>query len=91
MDRQASWLLGFGAFDRFIRTVAMFSAVFFGLVSVLVFFKTGTLGIAKQNALYILYGFACSSALYFVEAKPPSAKLAWEDAAESRQHGQIRF
>jgi hypothetical protein len=91
MHRPSGWALGFGAFDRFIRSMTMFSAVFFAALSVILCFRTGTLGIAKQNALYIAYAFACSSALYFVEAKPPSAKLAWEDAAESRHHRQVRF
>jgi hypothetical protein len=91
MHRQSSWALGFGAFDRFIRTVAMFSALFFGLLSALLYFRTGMLGIAKQNGLYILYAFACASALYFVEAKPPSVQLTWDEAPESRRHPQMRF
>jgi hypothetical protein len=83
MHRQRSGALGFEPFDRFIRTVTMFSAAFFALLAGIAYFKTGSLVPAKQTALSILYGFACSSALYFVVAKPPSAKLAWDKAPDS--------
>jgi len=91
MHNQSDWALRFSAFDRFIRSLTMFSALFFAALSALACLRMGTMGIAKQNAFYIVYGFACSSALYFVEAKPPSARLAWEDATQSRHHGQVRF
>jgi len=90
-NQQASWLPGFDAFDRFIRSVTMYSAIFLCLLSVIVFFKTGTLGMASQNGLYILYALACASALYFVEAKPPSARLAWDKAQEPRGHPPVRL
>ena len=86
MHRQSSATFGFRPFDRFIRSVTMISACFFAVLSAVLYFRSGGLVMAKQGWFYVLYGFACSSALYFVEAKPPSAKLAWEEAPESGQH-----
>ena len=91
MQRQSAAAFGVAPFDRFMRIVTLFSACFFAVLGAVAYFKTGTLAIAKQTGFYVLYGFTCASALYFVVAKPPSAKLAWEAAGASRHHRRVRF
>jgi hypothetical protein len=91
IDRHAPWSLGFDSFDRFIRTVTMFSALFFVLVDIFGYFQMGTLGIARQTFLYVLYAFACSSGLYFIEAKPPSVELTWDEASKSLRLLRVRL
>ena len=86
MHRQLPCAFGFEPFDRFIRTLTMFSASFFAVLGAFAYFQTGSLMIAKLAAFYVLYGFSCSSALYFAVAKPPSAKLAWDKVPESGHH-----
>ena len=73
IDREAAWT-GFDGVDRFIRGVTMSSALFFVFVDIVAYLTQGTLDMTKQTFPYVLYAFACSSALYFVEAKPPSAE-----------------
>jgi len=90
IDRHTPWILGFDAFDRFIRIMTMFSALFFVLVDIFFYLKMGTLDLTKQTFLYVLYAFACSSALYFVEAKPPSVELMWDEDSKCARLLRVR-
>lgn len=83
IEREAPWTPGLDWIDRFIRTVTMSSVLFFVFVDVVAYLEAGTLGLAKQTLAYVLYAFACSSALYFVEAKPPSVELTRDGASKS--------
>ena len=64
-------------FDRVIRTVTILSALAFLALDIVVLLAAPHADAANQTFAYVVYALACSSALYFLEAKPPSAELTW--------------
>src|SRR5262245_43663977 len=83
MDRHSHGNMELDSLDRFIRAVTMLSVFLFVFIDIVSFLETGSSAVARQTLFCVVYSFTCSSALYFIEAKPPSAALTWNQTSDS--------